>query len=239
MKLEICASSYASAIIAQEAGANRIELCENLIEGGTTPSYGTLKLTKEHVRIDTYVLIRPRSGDFIYSESEYEIIKKDILFCKELGYNGIVIGILLPDGSVDIDRTKALVELAKPMGVTFHRAFDACRDPEEALEAVIQTGCERILTSGLKNTAIEGSETLKRLIEQANGRIIIMPGSGVKSTNIKFLRELIPATEWHASAKSNLTSQMKYHNPDIENMGNTLFQSDPTEIKSLLQKLKE
>ena len=189
--------------------------------------------------INTYVLIRPRSGDFLYTETEFKIIKQDILLCKELGYAGVVIGILLPDGSIDVQRTKELVELANPMGVTFHRAFDVCKDPEEALEAVIKTGCERILTSGLRNTVVEGSENLKRLIEQAAGRIIIMPGSGVKSTNIKFLKELIPATEWHASAKSNLASEMKYQNPDIQNMGDSIFQSNPDEIKSLLQKLKE
>lgn len=239
MKLEICASSFTSAIIAEKAGANRIELCENINEGGTTPSYGTLKLVKQHVKIATYVLIRPRSGDFFYTEDEFDIIKQDILLCKELGYEGVVVGILTSDGKVDIQRTKALVELAKPMGVTFHRAFDACKDPEEALEAVIETGCERILTSGLKNTVIEGTENLKRLIVQAASRIIIMPGSGIKSTNIKFLKELIPANEWHASAKSELPSQMTHHNPDIENMGSVVFQSNEKEIRSLLKKLKE
>ncbi|MFB5946631.1 copper homeostasis protein CutC [Albibacterium profundi] len=238
-KLEICASSFASAIIAQKAGADRIELCENLSEGGTTPSYGTLKLTKQHINIDTYVLIRPRSGDFLYTDAEFEIIKQDILICKNLGFSGIVIGILLPDGSIDVKRTRELVELARPMGVTFHRAFDACNDPEIALEDVIETGCDRILTSGLKNTVIEGSATLKQLIEQANDRITIMPGSGVKSTNIKFLKELIPASEWHASAKSTLESKMDYHNPDIENMGDAIFQSSEEEIKSLLLKLNE
>ncbi|WP_118194573.1 copper homeostasis protein CutC [Albibacterium indicum] len=239
MKLEICAGSYKSALIAQEAGADRIELCENLNEGGTTPSFGTLQLVKENITIDINVLIRPRSGDFLYTESEFEIMKEDVLFCKKLGFNGVVIGILLFDGSIDIDRTKTLVQLAKPMSVTFHRAFDVCNNPETALEAIIEAGCDRLLTSGLKNTAIEGSATLKQLIEQANDRIIIMPGSGVKSTNIKFLKELVPAIEWHASAKSIFPSQMEYHNPAIENMGSDIFQSDPVEIKSLLQKLNE
>lgn len=239
MKLEICAGSFESAVIAQQAGADRIELCENLNEGGTTPSYGTLKLTKQHVSTPTYVLIRPRNGDFFYSESEFEIIKQDILFCKELGYKGVVIGILLPDGRIDVRRTKQLVELAQPMGVTFHRAFDLSRDPEEALEAVIESGCERILTSGLKNTVAEGSETLTKLIEQAAGRIIIMPGSGIKSTNIKFLKELIPAQEWHASAKTAQVSKMTYQNTDIQKMGNSVYQSDLDEIKLLLQKINE
>src|SRR5690606_12303876 len=145
--------------------------CENLNEGGTTPSYGTLLITRQRVNIDIYVLIRPRAGDFLYSDLEFEIMKQDVLVCKELGYNGVVIGLLKPDGSIDIERTKNLVELASPMGVTFHRAFDSCNDSEKALEDVISCGCERILTSGLKNTAIEGVDNLSKLIEQHEDRL--------------------------------------------------------------------
>ena len=137
MILEICANSIGSALAAQNGGADRIELCENLNEGGTTPSYGTLFLTRQQVSIDLYALIRPRAGDFLYSNLEFEIMKLDIQTCKDLGYNGVVIGLLKPDGSIDIERTKSLVELASPMGVTFHRAFDSCNDPEKALEDVI------------------------------------------------------------------------------------------------------
>jgi len=238
MILEICANSIGSALAAQNGGADRIELCENLNEGGTTPSYGTLFLTRQQVSIDLYALIRPRAGDFLYSNLEFEIMKLDIQTCKDLGYNGVVIGLLKPDGSIDIERTKSLVELASPMGVTFHRAFDSCNDPEKALEDVISCGCERILTSGLKNTAIEGVDTLSRLIEQAEGRIIIMPGSGVKSSNIKFLKELIPAKEWHASAKNNVVSQMNYQNPELQNLGTVIMQSNQHEISELVSKLK-
>lgn len=239
MKLEICANSVVSAIAAQEGGANRVELCENLNEGGTTPSYGTLFLTRQQVNIDLYALIRPRAGDFLYSDLEFEIMKLDIQTCKDLGYNGVVIGLLKPDGSIDIERTQKLVELASPMGVTFHRAFDSCNDPEKALEDVIACGCERILTSGLKNTAIEGVDTLSKLIEQAEDRLIIMPGSGVKSSNIKFLKELVPAMEWHASAKASIASQMYYQNSELQNMGNAVMQSDKHEVSELVSKLKE
>lgn len=237
MILEICANSIDSAIAAQNGGANRVELCENLNEGGTTPSYGTLLLTRQQVSIDLYALIRPRSGDFLYSAFEFEIMKADILKCKELGYNGVVIGLLTPDGSIDVERTKSLVELASPMGVTFHRAFDSCNNFEEALEDVISCGCERILTSGLKNTAIEGSDVLKKLLDLAAGRIIIMPGSGIKASNIKFLKELVPAKEWHASAKTTSVSNMEYHNPELQNMGGTISKSNETEIKDLVRKL--
>jgi len=238
MVLEICANSIGSAIAAQNGGADRIELCENLNEGGTTPSYGTLVLTRQQVSIDIYVLIRPRAGDFLYSDVEFEIMKQDILICKELGYDGVVIGLLKPDGNVDVDRTKTLVELASPMAVTFHRAFDSCSNPETALEDVIACGCERILTSGLKNTAIEGADVLLKLIEQAEGRIIIMPGSGIKSSNIKFLKELVPAVEWHASAKVNVASSMNYQNPELKNLGSMVTQSDKYEISELVVKLK-
>jgi len=237
MILEICANSIDSAIAAQNGGANRVELCENLNEGGTTPSYGTLLLTRQQVSIDLYVLIRPRSGDFLYSAFEFEIMKADILKCKELGYNGVVIGLLTPDGSIDVERTKSLVELASPMGVTFHRAFDSCNNFEEALEDVISCGCERVLTSGLKNTAIEGSDVLKKLLDLAGDRIIIMPGSGIKASNIKFLKELVPAKEWHASAKTTFASDMEYHNPELQNMGDIISKSNETEIKDLVRKL--
>jgi len=239
MILEICAGSVDSAIAAQKGNANRIELCTNLNEGGTTPSYGNLLLARQQISIDLYALIRPRSGDFLYSTFEFEIMKADTLLCKELGYNGIAVGLLNSDGSIDMERTKILVELAAPMGVTFHRAFDSCNNFEKALEDVISCGCERILTSGLKNTAIEGSDVLKKLLNLAKDRIIIMPGSGIKSNNIKFLKKLVPAKEWHASAKTTLISKMNYHNIELKNMGNSLTKSDENEIGKLVNKLND
>src|SRR5690606_16456619 len=230
MTLEICANSVESAIAAEKAGANRIELCENLNEGGTTPSYGNLQLARQLVSIDLYALIRPRSGDFLYSDLEFEVMKNDIAVCKKLGYNGVAIGILKTDGSIDKARTKILVELASPMAVTFHRAFDSCNNYEVGLEDIISCGCERILTSGLKNTAIEGSDVLKKMLALADNRIIIMPGSGIKSSNIKFLKELVPAREWHASAKTTTISEMEYKNPALQNMGDSISKSDENEI---------
>lgn len=215
MTLEICATSLASCLAAQAGGAKRIELCDNLLEGGTTPSYAMIALAREKVTIDLYPIIRPRGGDFLYSDIEYEVMKKDIALCKELGCNGVVIGLLTADGEVDIARTQALAELAWPMGVTFHRAFDMTRDPFKALEDVISTGCERILTSGQRNTAAEGAALIKELIAKADSRITIMAGSGVRSHNIASLAEATGATEFHTTAKGYIESGMIFRNPDV------------------------
>jgi copper homeostasis protein len=213
--LEICASSVASCIAAQQGGAQRIELCDNLLEGGTTPSYATIALAREKVNIDLYPIIRPRGGDFLYDDLEFAIMQKDIAMCKQLGCNGVVIGLLTEDGLVDIKRTKILVEQAWPMGVTFHRAFDMTADPMQALEDIISTGCERILTSGQRNSAVEGTELLKILVEHADGRIIIMAGSGVRANNIALLVKETGATEFHTTARSYVESKMIYRNPHV------------------------
>jgi copper homeostasis protein len=213
--LEICASSVASCIAAQQGGAQRIELCDNLLEGGTTPSYATIALAREKVDIDIYPIIRPRGGDFLYDDLEFAIMQKDIAMCKQLGCNGVVIGLLTADGQVDIERTTILVEQAWPMGVTFHRAFDMTADPLQALEDVISTGCERILTSGQRNTAPEGTELLKTLVNLAEGRIIIMVGSGVRANNITMLVQETGATEFHTTARSYVESKMVYRNPHV------------------------
>ena len=186
LKLEICTNSIQSAINAQHAGAHRIELCENLEQGGTTPSYGLLVQARKHLNIKINVLIRPRSGDFLYSELEYQVIQEDIRIAKQLGADGVVCGILLPNGDVDIARTKALVELAKPMSFTFHRAYDFTNDPFKALEDVITTGADCLLTSGQQPTAIQGVHLIWDLVKTANGRIVIMPGSGVNADNIEY-----------------------------------------------------
>ncbi|RPD42700.1 copper homeostasis protein CutC [Chitinophaga barathri] len=213
--LEICATSLASCKAAQEGGADRIELCDNLLEGGTTPSYAMIKLARETVSIALYPIIRPRGGDFLYDEEEFAIMKEDIRVCKELGCDGVVIGLLTAEGKVDKTRTGELVELAKPMGVTFHRAFDMTEDPLQALEDIISTGCERILTSGQRNTALEGAELIATLAGKAAGRIRIMAGSGLRDHNAAALASATQAREFHTTAKEYEDSRMIYRNPNV------------------------
>ena len=212
MKLEIIGFNIESCIAAQEAGASRIELCDNPTEGGTTPSYGFIKAAREKLSIDLYVMIRPRGGDFLYSDAEFEIMMQDIGMCKNLGCDGVVLGILTPGGDVDKKRCRQLIEYAYPLGVTFHRAFDRAKDPLQSMEDVIEIGCERILTSGLRLKAIDGIALLKKLIQQADDRIIIMPGSGVNADNIMQMAESTGAVEFHSSASIFLNSEMKYVN---------------------------
>lgn len=237
MILEICANSIHSALIAQDAGAHRVELCENLNEGGTTPSFGTISEIRKHLHISLFVLIRPRSGDFLYTKEEFEIMKTDIEVCKNLGCDGVVIGLLTKDGEVDDERTQELVKLASPMGVTFHRAFDRCKDPFKALELIINTGCERILTSGLKNSVLEATDLIKKLVEKAGDRISIMPGAGINSTNILELKKITKAKEYHSSAKTNRPSLMNYLNPELADDKIQLQISDGIEIKKMLAQL--
>jgi copper homeostasis protein len=212
MKLEIIGFNIESCIAAQQAGAHRIELCDNPSEGGTTPSYGFIKVAREKLSIELFVMIRPRGGDFLYSDDEFEIMKADIKICKELGCDGIVIGVLNKDGSIDKKRCQELVVLAYPLGVTFHRAFDRTNDPLKALEDIIEIGCERILTSGLQPKAADGTQIIKELIAQADDRIIIMPGSGVTAENIISLAENTGAVEFHSSASMDIESKMNYEN---------------------------
>lgn len=210
MKLEIIGFNIESCIAAQQAGAHRIELCDNPSEGGTTPSYGFIKAAREKLFIELYVMIRPRGGDFMYSDDEFKIMKADVEMCKELGCNGIVIGLLKKDGSVDKERCKELVGLAYPLGVTFHRAFDRAKEPIHALEDIIEIGCERILTSGQQPKAVDGTQIIKELILQADDRISIMPGSGVNAENIISIAESTGATEFHSSAGIFTESKMNY-----------------------------
>jgi copper homeostasis protein len=224
VSLEVCANSVTSALAAQDGGAVRVELCENLYEGGTTPSFGEISIARKLLHIKLYVLIRPRGGDFLYSDVEFEIMIEDVRYCIESGCDGIVIGILHPDGTIDKDRCKKLVELAKPhgVGVTFHRAFDMSADLFQSLEDIIETGCERILTSGGRTSAMEGSGTISRLIKKAAGRIIIMPGCGISETNVADLVHYTGAKEIHASARTRAQSQMLFKNERIvmgENYG--------------------
>lgn len=236
-KLEVIGFTIESCIKAQAAGAHRIELCDNPTEGGTTPSYGFIKRAREILSIDLFPIIRPRGGDFFYTEEEFEVMKADVSICKTLGCNGVVIGILNDNGTVDKVRIKQLVELAYPMAVTFHRAFDRVNDTSKALEDIIEMGCQRILTSGLYSTAIEGTTQLAALIKQADGRIIIMPGSGVSSENIEELTKVTGAVEFHSSARRNIDSKMKYVNPEMkENLKSVSI--DEEEIKKMISILK-
>ena len=188
--IEIATSDFLTTRSAVDGGADRIELCANLAEGGTTPSYGHIKKCREDFSVSIYPIIRPRGGDFLYNAEEFEIMLQDVKLCKQLGCDGVVIGLLNKDGSVDIARTSVLVKAAYPLGVTFHRAFDCCRDPFEAMEQLIEIGCERILTSGQKPLATDAVKLIAQLNRAAKDRIIIMPGSGVRKENIKMLAVL-------------------------------------------------
>lgn len=211
--IEIATSDFATTRSAVVGGADRIELCANLAEGGTTPSYGTIKQCRDAFDVQLYPIIRPRGGDFLYCKDEFEIMLYDVKLCKELGCEGIVIGLLNMDGSIDVARTAELVELAYPMGVTFHRAFDRCKDPFEALEQLIEIGCERILTSGQKPSVVDGVDLVAELNKNANSRIIIMPGSGVRKENIKMLAEKTGCTEFHSSLRGKTKSPMQFVHP--------------------------
>lgn len=210
--LEVIAYCIEACRIAELAGANRIELCDNPGDGGTTPSAGIIRRAKEICSIPIFPIIRPRGGDFLYSDDEFRIMKADIRFCKEIGCEGVVLGLLEKDGHVDIQRTSALTDLAYPMDVTFHRAFDRVKDPLQSLEDIIRCGCTRILTSGLKPTATEGIGLLKTLNDVAGGRIVIMPGSGVRASNIANLATSTGSRELHSSAAIKVDSQMEYLN---------------------------
>ena len=214
--LEVIAFDLESCTIAQQSGANRIELCDNPADGGTTPSYGIIKAARAITTIDLFTMIRPRGGDFLYSDGEFEVMKADIQMSKELGCDGVVVGILTKEGNVDIKRMTILVNLAYPMSVTFHRAFDRSKDPFKALEDIIETGCERILTSGQQPTAMEGAAMINELIKKADERIIIMPGSGIRSTNIIELANKTNAKEFHSSARKSIDSKMEFNNPALE-----------------------
>ncbi|MCH2033101.1 MAG: copper homeostasis protein CutC [Tenacibaculum sp.] len=199
MKLEICANSYQSALNAEQAGAHRIELCSELNSGGITPSYGLIQKVTSELSIETFVLIRPRSGNFVYSEAEFDIMKQDIVKCKSLGVNGIVSGVLMKDNTIDIERTKELISLAYPLPFTFHRAFDLVTNPTESIQQLIDLKADRVLTSGQKNKVLDGIMLLIDLKEKFSNQIIILPGSGINSNNVGDFKKA-GFTEVHASA---------------------------------------
>ncbi|GAB3912338.1 copper homeostasis protein CutC [Larkinella knui] len=214
MKIEICAFSLESCLIAQASGAARIELCGGAGEGGTTPSYGLIELARQQISIELYVMIRPRGGDFLYNATELAVMRRDIETAKQAGADGVVFGLLNADGTVDEEQTTELVQLASPLPVTFHRAFDLTRDPLEALEAVIRTGAQRILTSGQQASAEAGIPLLRQLAEQAGNRIEIMAGAGVTATNAARLAAS-GVHALHLTGKKVMNSGMKYRHPGV------------------------
>ncbi|SNR54554.1 copper homeostasis protein CutC [Hymenobacter mucosus] len=199
--LEICANSVQSAVAAQAGGAHRIELCQNLEQGGITPSYGLIRQVRALLTIPVFVLIRPRPGNFVYDAAELAIMQADIQLCQELGCAGVVLGVLDAEDYVDVACCRELVALAHPLQVTFHRAFDSCANQQQALEAIIGMGCQRLLTSGGQPSATAGITQLAALVEQAAGRISIMPGAGITPETLPALVRGTSALEFHSSAK--------------------------------------
>ncbi len=235
--LEIIGFNLESCRIAQANGANRIELCVNPGDGGTTPSYGYIKAARKLLHIELYCMIRPRGGDFFYSDEEFAVMKDDIKTAKNLGCDGVVIGMLNKDGTVAKEECKKLVELAYPLGVTFQRAFDRVNEPFTALEAVIETGCERILTSGLVPSCHDGAKLIGELNAKAAGRIMIMPGSGLRSSNVIEVAKVTGATEFHTSARVFSNTQMDFVNPAMqENLQDVMV--DGEEVAKIAALLK-
>lgn len=219
---EVCANSVESCLAAQAGGANRVELCAGIPEGGTTPSYGDIFTAREVLKeTKLHVIIRPRGGDFLYSPLEQRIMLKDIENARQLGVDGVVFGCLTKEGDIDIPLMQQLMEASQGMSVTFHRAFDVCRNPQQALEEIISLGCDRILTSGQQPTAEQGIPLLKELQKQATGRIILLAGCGVNEKNIARIAQETGIGEFHFSARENIISGMKFRNEAVS-MGGTV-----------------
>lgn len=239
MTLEIVVYNVTSALQAQAGGADRIELCDNPGEGGTTPSLGTVETIRQNTTLDIFPMVRPRGGDFCYSNYEFHAMKRDIHHFQKAGADGVVVGILTPDGRIDKKRCKELIDKIRPLKVTCHRAFDMTRDPFEALEDCIEVGFDRILTAGQKPKAIEGVALIAELVNRAAGRILIMPGSGVNESTVQAIVSQTSVHEIHFSATAMTTSPMAYHNPAITGMGADsgseymLRSVDPGRIKNM------
>ncbi|MGJ7031403.1 copper homeostasis protein CutC [Niabella hirudinis] len=237
--IEIATTDFESTKNAVAGGADRIELCANLGEGGTTQSYGVIKTCREKFDVSIYPIIRVRGGDFLYTDEEFDCMLADAINCKNLDCDGVVVGFLKANGEIDTERTARIVESVYPLGVTFHRAFDRCKDPREALEQIIGAGCERILTSGQQLTAPEGAPLIRELNEQAAGRIIIMPGSGVRTNNIKALADSTGCTQFHSSLREMVASKMKFNTPAFANDGESIRYSgiDPAAVAAFKKAL--
>ncbi|MFD1616168.1 copper homeostasis protein CutC [Gelatiniphilus marinus] len=241
MLLEICANSYRSAIHAENAGANRIELCSELAIGGITPSFGLLKKATDTLKIPVFVLIRPRSGNFTYSEDEFDIMKNDILQCKAMGCSGIVSGVLNEDNTIDMERTQALIQLAKPLPFTFHRAFDWVKNPLKAIDELTDLGADRVLTSGQQTSALKGIELLKQLNEKAKNKLTILPGGGINAENVIEFKNA-GFNEIHCSAS---TLKQVIAAPKISMNSHAFFDerivafSDPEKISKIVKAIKQ
>ncbi|MCC9137867.1 copper homeostasis protein CutC [Pontibacter silvestris] len=207
---EICVDSVYSAAVAESAGAQRVELCSSLAEGGVTPSAGLIEITRKNISIGLHVLIRPRRGDFLYSDLEFEIMKKDIELAKRMGADGVVIGILKADGNIDVGRTRELIEVSHPLSVTFHRAFDLTPDPFKSLEDLLALKVDRLLTSGQEETALQGAALIKELVKKSANQLIVMPGGGINENNISKIVAITGVKEFHASARKKVSSSMGY-----------------------------
>ena len=238
--IEIATTDYTSTKAAVEGGADRIELCAALCEGGTTPSNPAIRLCRELFDVALFPIIRPRGGDFLYSDEEFRLMKESIEYCREVGCDGIVTGLLNRDGSIDAVRTAKLVELAYPMEVTFHRAFDRCRDPRKALEQLVLIGCQRILTSGQQPDANNGLALIAELVKQAGDRIIVMPGSGVRKENIKNIAQKTGAVEFHSSLRGKKPSQMEFIHPAFASSEESYFNPhiDANAVRALRAELE-
>ena len=235
---EVCAFNIQSAVIAERAGAARVELCDNPVEGGTTPSYGCILETREKISIDLYPIIRPRAANYFYSDEELAVMKRDIMICRDLGCDGISIGVQRINGEIDTENLKRFVEWAGPMGVTCNRAFDCAPDPFKAMEDIISCGCERILTSGLKSSAPDAGELLGNLVKAAGERIIIMPGAGIKSSNIRQLINESNAREYHGSARKVADNPVTFVNKEVSDYGN-VYITDEQEVRVIIAHLKD
>jgi copper homeostasis protein len=211
--LEACVDSVESAVAAERGGAGRLELCADLLEGGITPSMGMIATVRSRVHLPLHVIIRPRGGDFLYSAEEFDVMRRDIQHAREAGGDGVVFGLLTAHGSVDSERTAALVALARPLRITFHRAFDMARDPHAALEMLITLGIERVLTSGQEQTALEGLDLIAALVAEAGKRIVVMPGGGIHERNVGKIVAQSGVREVHVSARTMSDSAMEYRNP--------------------------
>ena len=239
MTAEIVVYNIASAMGAEAGGADRIELCDNPGEGGTTPSAGVVEVVRQHVSLDVFAMLRPRGGDFCYTSYEFHAMKRDLAQFQRLSIDGVVFGILLPDGTIDKKRCAELIAKARPLKVTCHRAFDMTRDPRQALEDCIEVGFDRILTSGQKPQALAGVDLIRDLIQQAAGRIAIMPGSGVNEHTVAEIVGRSGATEIHFSAMGSEPGKMIYKNESISGMGSEegseylLRTVDPARVKNI------
>jgi copper homeostasis protein len=236
--IEVCVDSVESAMAAERGGADRVELCDNLLEGGTTPSAGAIAVARQHLGLKLHVIIRPRGGDFCYSDVEFAVMRHDIGLAKQLGADGVVIGILTGDGDIDIERTRALIELARPLSVTFHRAFDMARDPYQALEDLIGLGVDRILTSGQEPSVLEGLDMIADLVQRAGDRVIIMPGGGTER-NIQKVVARSGVREVHVTGTTSVESSMRFRNQRVFMGGElrppeyTRLTTDPERIRQL------